>query len=551
YKSLISEFLERFDILSNITGAAEIITLKMKLDKSYKKIKDSMNALKKIINGGSDLEYYVNLAGLDSKFADAVKLFNEYRFEISDIDRQIADLIEDIKSEPSEKIGIKNLLEEQAGILREKASEVYTSFIEGLVQGLKNANKEAIEHIRDIVLENETIHLLSETIKNKIEGIDKCPEYLKEILFTCSDLVNDIEEAFVEQVFEEIRIELDRNVTMLSELENRFLTTIEEGSSEGAEEVILKYNSGITFNYEEQLTAGKSEDRRGFFEEMGKRVLEKNMSRDIRIGEYIVLPSDGIEVDSSKFEATSLGNETKSGEDELNNLADSILDIGTSFLRTLALNEYIIQHFSNENSDNEGGISGSFFENEAEYILWGSDSQNSNNFFTKSAIMSTRFALDTVHVYSDSVKVAKADALAAATAGWWTFGAGIPVMSNLIKISWAIAEAGIDTKKLWEGEPLAVIKTKGDWITDIGLGNKELASPDFLKMDYEDYLRFFYIAEPMNKKLIRMLDIISLNSPGNFNIMEAFTEVTVNATVSFRSLTGGRHEVEITITESY
>ncbi len=218
YKSLISEFLERFDILSNISGAAEIITLKMKLDKSYKKIKDSMNALKKIINGGSDLEYYVNLAGLDSKFADAVKLFNEYRFEISDIDRQIADLIEDIKSEPSEKIGIKNLLEEQVGILREKASEVYTSFIEGLVQGLKNANKEAIEHIRDIVLENETIHLLSETIKNKIEGIDKCPEYLKEILFTCSDLVNDIEEAFVEQVFEEIRIELDRTVTMLSEL---------------------------------------------------------------------------------------------------------------------------------------------------------------------------------------------------------------------------------------------------------------------------------------------------------------------------------------------
>ncbi|MCD6323287.1 MAG: hypothetical protein J7L77_09720, partial [Clostridiales bacterium] len=65
------------------------------------------------------------------------------------------------------------------------------------------------------------------------------------------------------------------------------------------------------------------------------------------------------------------------------------------------------------------------------------------------------------------------------------------------------------------------------------------------------YLRFFYIAEPMNKKLMRILDIIFLNSPGNFNIMEAFTEVTVNATVSFRSLTGGRHEVEITITESY
>ena len=551
YESLFNEFLERFDILSDIPGTVEIINLKMKLDKSYQKIKESMNALKKIINGDSDLEYYVNLVGLDSQFAEAVKLFNEYRFEITAIEQQIADLIEDIKSEPSEKIGIKNLLEEQAGVLREKASEVYISFIEGLVYGLKDANKEAITHIRDIVLENEAIHLLSETIKNKISRIEDCPEYLKEILFACTDLIKDIEEAFIEQIFEEIRIELDRNISMLSGLENIFLTTVETGISEDEEEIIIKYNSKIMFNYEENETAGRGEDRRSFFEEIGKRVLEKNLGKDVRIGENIILPSDEIEMDSSKFEVTSLENETKSGEDELNNLSDNIFDAGKNFLRNLAVNEYIIQHFGNENSDDERGFAGGFFKNEAEYILWGSDSQNGNNFFTKATIMSTRFALDIIHVYSDSGKVAKADALAAATAGWWTFGAGIPVMSNLIKISWAIAEAGIDTKKLWEGESLAVIKTKGDWITDIGLGNSELSSPDFLKMDYEDYLRFFYMTESMDKKLMRMLDIISLNSPGNFNIMEAFTEVTVTATVSFRSLTGGRHEVEITITESY
>jgi len=551
YRSLIDEFLERFDILSDITGVAEIITLKMKLDKSYQKIKDSMNCLKKIINGDGDLKYYVNLAGLDSEFAEAVILFNKYRFELAAIDQQITELIEDIKSEPSEKIGIKVLLEEQAGVLREKASDVYSSFIEGLVQGLKDANKEAMNHIRDIVLENETIHLLSETIKNRIERIDECPEYLKEILFTCSDLISDIEEAFVEQVFEEIRMELDRNISMLSELENIFSATIEEGASEDEDVTITGYNSGISFIYEENKTAGKGEDRRGFFEEIGKRVLEKNLGSDVRIAEYIILPSDGIGIDSSNFAATSLGSETKSGENEINNLSDKIIDIGSSFLRNIAINEYINQHFGNENSNDDSRVLGSYFKNEAEYILWGSDSQNSNNFFTKAAIMSTRFALDTIHVYSDSSKIAKANALAAATAGWWTFGAGIPVMSNLIKISWAIAEAGIDTKKLWEGEPLAVIKTKGDWITDIGVGNNGLSSPAFLKMDYEDYLRFFYMSVPLDKKLMRMLDIISLNSPRNFNIMEAFTEVTVNAIVSYRSLTGGRHEVEISITESY
>lgn len=551
YKSLIDEFMERFDILTDITGVAEIITLKMQLDKSYQKIKDSMTALKKILIGTDDIEYYVNLVGLDTEFSEAVKLFNEYRYEIAAIEEQVSDLIEDIKDEPSEKIGLKSLLEEQAGVLREKASEVYSSFIEGLVQGLKDANKEAICYIRDIALENETIHLLSETIKDRISRIDECPQYLKEILLTCTDLINDIEEAFVEQIFDEIRIELDRNIEMLIELENVFFTTIESGTTDYEEASITGYNADVDFIYEEDLLAGKAEDQRSFFEEVGKRVLEKNMGKDIRISESAILPSEGNETDFASFEVTSLGTETKSSEDEITGLSQNIKDAGNNFLKNIAINEYILQHFGNQNTHEINRVAGCFFNNEAEYILWGADSQNSNNFFTKASIMSTRFTLDAIHVYSDSGKAAKAEALAAATAGWWTLGAGIPVMSNLIKISWAIAEAGIDTKKLWEGESLAVVKTKGDWITDIGLGSKGTSSPNFLKMDYEDYLRFFLMTIPMDKKLIRMLDIISLNSSGGFNIMEAYTEVCISAIISFRSLTGGRHEVEISITESY
>jgi hypothetical protein len=214
------------------------------------------------------------------------------------------------------------------------------------------------------------------------------------------------------------------------------------------------------------------------------------------------------------------------------------------------MNEYILRHFLYENSKTDMERIGKFFNNETEYILWGADNQNANVYFTKAVLMSTRFALDAIHVYTDSEKIAKADALAAATAGWWTMGAGIPVMSNLIKISWAIAEAGIDTRKLWKGEDIPLIKTSGDWITDIGL-NKTAPSPGLLNMKYGDYLRLYLLAVPIEKKAARMLDIISLNAPAYFDIFSAYTEITVIALVSFNSLTGERHEVEVSTTVSY
>ena len=554
YKSLTDEFLDRFDVLSGVTGAAEIITLKMKLDKAYQNIKDSMQALKKIINGDNDLEYYVNITGLDSEFADAVSQFNEYRLQLKSIEQEILDLCEELNGKPSEKAGLKTLLEEQAGIMRQKAADVYTSFIEGFIQGLRDANEEAIGYVKNIFIENANINIISESLKGRIEKIQDCPVYLKEILKACAELINDIEEAFVDQVFDDIRKELDSNILMLSGLRNIFNSTIEEevqADSEPDEITASGYNSCIVYLPEDDAVPGRGEDQRGFFERLGRKVLEKQIGREVKIGDDIILPSMNTGSDSSDFSATSLGEDTESSENEINELSESVDSTGSRIIRNLAINEYILQHFNYENSGNVSKPEKGFFDNEIEYILWGSKSQNSNIFFTKTAVMSTRFALDAIHVYMDSGKCARADILAAATAGWWTMGSGIPVMSNLIKISWAIAEAGADTGRLWNGESIPIIKNKGDWITDIGLGGTGSITPEFLKMDYGDYLRLYLPVVPVDKKILRMLDIISLNSPASFNISDAYTEITVTAVVSFRSLTGGRHEVEISVTESY
>jgi hypothetical protein len=553
YKSLADEFMDKFDILSKMTGAAEIINMKMQIDKAYKKIKDGMTAVNKMINGDTDIEYYVNMAGLDSEFASAVKRFNEYIAELSEIEKQINDIFKLISEKPDEKAGIIILLEEKAGQLREKAADAYISYIEGFIHGLKDANRKAVSHIQDIFTENNNIHMISDAIGKRISKIEDCPVYLKELLNACTRIVSDVEEAFVEQVFEEIRIKLEGNISMLTGLEKVFLKAVENAGGAAAVEtgeLFDEYNYKINLDMPEDIRPGKDEDRRTFFEELGKKVLQKQFGEDISIPEWVVLPSSAYDVDSTGFSATSKGEDTMTGEAEINKISRVVNVPGSGMLENLSVNEYILHHFIYENSYGDNNQADSFFNNEVEYILWGAKSRNTNIFYTKAALMSTRFALDAIHVYTDSEKIAKADALAAATAGWWTMGAGIPVMANLIKISWAIAEAGFDTRKLWNGEEIPLIKTAGDWITDIGL-NKAVPSHGLLTMDYGDYLRLYLLALPIEKKAARMLDIISLNAPGYFNIYDAFTEITVTAVVSYRSLTGGRHEMESTATISY
>ncbi|MDX1358959.1 MAG: DUF5702 domain-containing protein, partial [Clostridia bacterium] len=553
YASLADEFMERFDMLSGMAGAAEIINMKMRLDEAYKKLKEGMSAVNKLINGDGDLEYYVNMAGFDAGFFDAVNQFKGYIEELSQIEAEIVKIREMLEEEPDEKAGIGILLEEKRGMLREQAAEVYGCFIEGFVRGLREANEKAIGRIEEIFVERTNIHLISDAIRRKISDAEDCPVYLKEILTACTDLVSDVEETLVEQVFEEIKLKLDENISMLAQIEEAFILTVENGDGSVDLEIDVfseGYDFSVDFRIPDEINAGKGEDRRGFFEELGKRILQKQLGEDKCIPEGTVLPSSIYSVDTAAFSATSLSNDTKSGEDEIGRIGMTVKTADVRLPDNLLINEYILRHFLFENSRTDIGRIGKFFNNETEYILWGADSQNANVFFTKSALMSTRFALDAIHVYTDSEKIAKADALAAATAGWWTMGAGIPVMSNLIKISWAIAEAGIDTRKLWNGEDITLIKTPGDWITDIGI-NKAAPSPGLLKMKYDDYLRLYLLAVPIEKKAARMLDIISLNAPAYFDIFAAYTEITVTALVSFNSLTGERHEVEVSTTVSY
>ncbi len=212
-----------------------------------------------------------------------------------------------------------------------------------------------------------------------------------------------------------------------------------------------------------------------------------------------------------------------------------------------------------------------FYDSEVEYILHGNASQNMNNILTKGELMLVRIALNTLHVYTDPAKRTKAASIAAAVAGWWTGGAGIPVITNLIMCGWGVGESVIDVIDLMEGRSVPIYKMKGDWRLDIGIEAQAGPKTDQrLYFNYHDYLRLFLLTVSDEKKLSRIEDLIQLNigessnGSSDFRISECNTYVRIEAEVSMKFLfitqpfmrkdakTGdGRHLYKVLLYEGY
>ncbi|HHW31922.1 MAG TPA: hypothetical protein GXX20_09670 [Clostridiaceae bacterium] len=238
------------------------------------------------------------------------------------------------------------------------------------------------------------------------------------------------------------------------------------------------------------------------------------------------------------------------------------------FRDDLYINEYIMKVFNNQVSVQgknkaEGSSSvnknrDSFFNSEVEYILHGDSSEKINKMKTKAQILLIRFSMNTLHAYSDSNKRELAKGIAAAVSGWWTAGAGIPIISNMVLCGWGLGEAIIDLEDLLEGKAVPFYKLKGDWKLDLGpnirqnpssKGNnpsheseRDISSPKSnpgLMFDYNDYLRIFLMLVNTEKKIGRIEDLIELNgrkANSAFRATNCSTWIKVEAEVSLNYL---------------
>ncbi len=222
---------------------------------------------------------------------------------------------------------------------------------------------------------------------------------------------------------------------------------------------------------------------------------------------------------------------------------------------SIYLNEYIMGTFKNSvptlHKDGESikdtNLHGyekesmdTFYSSEVEYILHGQPSQKLNEVMTKGELLLVRFGLNTLHVYTDAKKKTMATSIATTVAGWWTGGAGIPIISNLVLCGWGMGEAIIDMKDLMEGKSVPIYKMKGDWRLDIGLEAEVGPKTDKrLYFDYHDYLRLLLLTINEDKKLDRAEDLIQLNigkSKKDFKMSESYTYVRIEAEVSMKYL---------------
>ncbi|MCX7749700.1 MAG: DUF5702 domain-containing protein [Clostridia bacterium] len=136
---------------------------------------------------------------------------------------------------------------------------------------------------------------------------------------------------------------------------------------------------------------------------------------------------------------------------------------------------------------------------EVEYILNGYESQNRNKTVTELQIFGIRFVLDTISVYADSKERIAAYEMAAAVS-WWTGGAGIPIIANLILCGKGLLYAIEDTDKIMDGKAVAFFRMTGQ--------SKNTTEITF---NYHDYLRLLLFFEGTNNKIARIQDLIELN----------------------------------------
>lgn len=285
---------------------------------------------------------------------------------------------------------------------------------------------------------------------------------------------------------------------------------------------------------------------------------------------------------------------------------DFITSIGSVFSKSfdkmrdkVYLIEYVTRTFKNQlnaekNQLNAGTVERqSFYNAEVEYILNGDTSEDINILKTRGQILLIRFGLNTLHVYSDAEKRQQAYAIATALAGWWTGGAGIPIISNLIMCAWGMGEAILDLQDLVSGKAVALYKTREDWKLDLDAESLELIrkkgegsegskegsnstgsnsesgrnKEGLFDLKYDDYLKILLVLKNTEEILGRIQDLVEINtakSRSGFKMGNAYAGIRIEAEVSMKYLfltrsfmprqmqtPDGRHVFRVVVYEEY
>ena len=183
-------------------------------------------------------------------------------------------------------------------------------------------------------------------------------------------------------------------------------------------------------------------------------------------------------------------------------------------------------------------LNNSALQYQLEYLIVGKNNDTDNLKGVLHRISAIREASNTIYLYSDKVKSASVDAVAALIATAITLPELQPIFKTVIMLSWAYAESLYDVRCLLEGETVPLVKTRESWHYDLGFilddmnldwlkdmlgGDEEDESSKgdyghIFEMSYADYLRILMAFSALEQQTFRMMDIVEMDirqTPGN------------------------------------
>lgn len=578
----------------------------MKLDKKILDLEkeiDNIPELKKEMSSILDQEESESPEELESPDEDTNESDQE-QISKEELEQQL----EDIKSQ-------KETASDTIKEIKAKIDGVFKQMRYDHTQVYLKVNVEAEKNIKELVDIGEQVNQAILALENYLRrSLTSESELLQDFISVCmSDVIKLKDLMLVGKRAEDMISNVKRNIQVIQnvldsidKVENMLETQADiliskAQISEMLQEGLDKYNNMIDYQYYRPEKSGVKDDPRKGKEAEVEEQFKKPKQEDVdlrKIGINVEqLPSrnkvssdDFSEQDDGAAYNGSLQNidqdvDLYDDEGEFSDNAfgfissiGSLLKNNFSALRDeIYINEYIMETFKSSVSRQQY-ISGNYrrdgkgmdtvFNSEVEYILHGNYSENINKTMTEAQILLIRFGLDALHVYMDTAKKETATGIAAAITGWWTGGAGIPIISNLIMCGWGMGEAIIDLSDLKKGRSVPFYKSKGDWKLDTGLfvSSDIKTEPEF-SFSYQDYLRLLLLLVNSENKISRIEDIIQLNigkQKSGFEMSDCKTYVRVEAVVSMKyffmtqafmpgdvKTPEGRHKFKVIVFEGY
>lgn len=617
-KEFAQDFLEKLNALKKAGPTAEVCKRKIEFEKELKKIESIQREIYKNVYGEYE-KRILFFWRRQTKLGNYVRKLNEEECEalvdeyIENVDRYIRlkKKLNDI-DDPKKKKRIKRKIRKA----KNKMQQQYNNLVNQIEEYAK-INSNALDNIDKLIEKSKSVsnklnqyeRYLSKNTDNIIEASKK--EFIKEIKKYDKLIPNKQKEKSILNDMEE---KIDKNIKLLEKRgmngssvlglikkidPKKAKTNIEYIKSVKKDIIneIRVYNNKIEYDYnlvKNRKSEYKKYDLRKNNQEKANKKIKLNPKekngKQILISdkEYSILPSVLKEEASNEYKNINFlwnkndynetGREATKGiefhEDEKLGFSESALSYLTDITKKIDLknirdeiyiNEYIMGTFKNYVSDIDEEFNlrnlkkedqdTYFKKSEVEYILNGKRNEKINQTLTDSKLLLIRFGLNSIHTFTCEKKKKVATATATAVAGWYTGGAGIPIIRTLILLGWAMGESVYDLDELKAGREVALYKTEDDWKTDLKAGSEEfknkdinnedkkpsLNKKDFINTSYQDYLRFLLLIQDESITINRIQDLIQLNiqkQVGNddYKLNESNTYIKVEVIASIKYL---------------